>query len=128
MLVTDGEFSTFDIKTTLIDDKLKKICNVYTCNVFDNLDLIRKCITDDGKTLVLCDGGNKIKEFNAFTSYLKSGDYIMAHDYFSDGRFDDKSWSCEITNKDIMATVQSNHLTQKHTKIFDDYYWCCYNK
>ena len=38
-------------------------------------------IKQEGLTLVLCDGGDKIKEFHIFSKYLKSGDIIMCHDY-----------------------------------------------
>ncbi len=34
-----------------------------------------------GKTLFVCDGGDKPKEFSIFSEYLKSGDVIIAHDY-----------------------------------------------
>jgi hypothetical protein len=42
---------------------------------------IIQLIQSEGRTLVLCDGGDKPKEFNTFSKYLKSGDVIMAHDY-----------------------------------------------
>ena len=38
-------------------------------------------IKNDGTTLILCDGGNKIGEFNLLSDFMKSGDFIMAHDY-----------------------------------------------
>jgi hypothetical protein len=34
-----------------------------------------------GTTLLLCDGGNKILEWNTFAPMIKHSDYIMAHDY-----------------------------------------------
>jgi hypothetical protein len=33
------------------------------------------------KTLIICDGGNKPKEIQIFSTLLKSGDMIMAHDF-----------------------------------------------
>jgi hypothetical protein len=42
---------------------------------------IKEIIQKKGKTLLLCDGGKKNEEFNTFSSYLKSGDVIMCHDY-----------------------------------------------
>lgn len=38
-------------------------------------------IQSEGRTLVVCDGGDKPKEFNTFSKYLKQGDVIIAHDY-----------------------------------------------
>ena len=42
---------------------------------------ISELILGGGKTLVLCDGGNKTKEFNLYSSFLKPKDAIMCHDY-----------------------------------------------
>jgi hypothetical protein len=43
---------------------------------------IKNLIIDDSKRiLLLCDGGNKNKEFNIFSKYLKINDVIMCHDY-----------------------------------------------
>lgn len=41
-------------------------------------------IQKPGRTLLLCDGGDKIREFNFFSAALKPGDIIMAHDYSRD--------------------------------------------
>jgi len=38
-------------------------------------------IQGDGLTIVLCDGGWKIGEFNLISKYLKNDDFILAHDY-----------------------------------------------
>ncbi|CAB4215379.1 hypothetical protein UFOVP1475_11 [uncultured Caudovirales phage] len=54
---------------------------------------IIELIQSEGRTLVLCDGGDKPKEFNQFSKYLKPGDVIMAHDYCVDA----KHWK-EITD------------------------------
>jgi len=35
----------------------------------------------DKRVLILCDGGHKLKEFAAFSPFLKSDDVIMLHDY-----------------------------------------------
>lgn len=65
------------------------------------------------KTALLCDGGNKIGEFNSFSPHLKTGDIIAAHDYhelkINDG------WSewpyHEIGLKDISQSIKTNNLT-----------------
>lgn len=43
--------------------------------------MVESFIKREGTTLILCDGGSKINEFNILSKYLKSGDIIMAHDY-----------------------------------------------
>lgn len=42
---------------------------------------IQQLILNGGKTLVLCDGGFKDREFNLYSKFLKSNDVIMCHDY-----------------------------------------------
>lgn len=55
-------------------------------NCFDEtvVEEIRNIIKKSKKTLVLCDGGNKIQEFNLYANLIKSGDVIMLHDYHDD--------------------------------------------
>lgn len=36
----------------------------------------------NGKTLIYCDGGNKIEEMRLYHDLLKSGDIIMTHDFW----------------------------------------------
>ena len=50
-------------------------------------DLVTNMILNGGKTLVLCDGGNKINEFNFYSDFIKNGDIIMAHDYSESTEF-----------------------------------------
>ena len=40
-----------------------------------------RLINNGGKVLLLCDGGNKVREFNTYAPFLKPGDVIMCHDY-----------------------------------------------
>jgi hypothetical protein len=49
---------------------------------------IIELINQNGKTLLICDGGNKTKEFNEFSKYLKKDDVIILHDY----KQDTQSW------------------------------------
>jgi cephalosporin hydroxylase len=52
-------------------------------NCFESsiVEEIKSLINLPGKTLVLCDGGNKEAEFDLFSQFLKTGDVIMLHDY-----------------------------------------------
>ena len=59
---------------------------VKDCYLDSNVNEIKNEINRVGKTLVLCDGGDKNFEFNTFSKFLKTGDVIMCHDY------------CESTN------------------------------
>lgn len=70
------------------------------------------CIQKAGTTVVLCDGGNKIKEFNLLSRYLKTDDFILAHDYaeskeiFYSTIYRNRWNWCEITNVDITDAVK----------------------
>ena len=100
----------------------------------DFKDLVINMISNGGKTLVLCDGGNKINEFNFYSDYLKNNDMIMAHDYAESSEFfleniNEKIWNwMEITYDDIKESVSVNNLV-KYDKInFDHAVWCCFKK
>lgn len=43
--------------------------------------LIMSLLEEKKQCLILCDGGDKIKEFNFFAKFLKKNDVIMLHDY-----------------------------------------------
>ena len=62
-----------------------------TINGLDNLyndiqssskkDELMNLIKNSGRTLFLCDGGDKELEFRLYSKYLKTNDVIMLHDY-----------------------------------------------
>jgi len=91
-------------------------------------------IKQDGTTLVLCDGGWKIGEFNLLSDYIKSGDFIMAHDYSFDdetyrNKIQNKIWNwCEITEKDIEECSLRNNLLPYNQEIFSNCVWVCKKK
>jgi len=79
---TDAKLISYDIdgtinytKRTDIDFRIDDCFNEHAFK--DIIELIQS----EGRTLVLCDGGDKPKEFNTFSKYLKPNDVIMAHDY-----------------------------------------------
>lgn len=92
---------------------------------------VEEFIKKDGTTLVLCDGGNKIREFNILAQYLKVGDIIMAHDYaFDRNVFLEevyyKLWNWhEISNSDIMTACETYNLRPYMQDTFDKAVWVC---
>lgn len=86
-------------------------------------------IKQDGLTVILCDGGNKIKEFDVLSNYMKIGDIIMAHDYAFDRKyFEDnifqKVWNwLEITESDIEQTCNRNNLIDYKRDTFTRVVW-----
>lgn len=113
----DGEF------TVLLDKLISEKSNSYLFFTFDNeirrkevsarvqyfcLDIFeRKQFIEElfiGKTLLLCDNGDKAREMQIFAHCLKPGDVLMAHDYAYSKEFFEinKFWrTCEITDADI---------------------------
>lgn len=86
-------------------------------------------IQEEGSTLVLCDGGNKISEFNILSKFIKSGDYIMAHDYASDDEYFNNhingilwNWH-EIKDSDIQLSVDQHSLKPFMHDEFQDAVW-----
>jgi len=115
------EFSTFDIATQeqakkLIDRgimksgsesnlgeflSLDKYCNIG--DIFEELkDTVVEKITADGRVLLFCDNGKKIKEIEMFSPYLKDGDLLVVHD-----------WGTEF---------DARHLPENCASIMDE---CC---
>jgi hypothetical protein len=74
----------FDIKNSsynLINDNLTVV--IKDCHSEETKQYI-KTLTQDRKTLWLIDGGDKSKEFNFFSSIIKSGEIAMTHDFAPD--------------------------------------------
>jgi len=102
-------------------------------NIFkgNGIELLQSLINADGTTLVLCDGGNKKKEFNTLSKFLKVGDLIMAHDYIDTKdnflkNYKNKIWNWrEIGDEDIAEACEENNLKEYDKKIFDTIVWTC---
>ena len=80
-----AEFHTMDIKEGVLlpKNKLNGNSTFHVWNCFDHSEEIKNLIQRSGQCFVLCDGGDKLKEFNTFSEFLKPGDVIAAHEYKS---------------------------------------------
>lgn len=115
-----------------IDLRLKNVFNhAYDSLNEENVKEISEFIQSPGVTLVLCDGGHKIGEFNELSKYLKIGDYIMAHDYsesieYYERHIKDKIWNwCEITEEDIKKASDDHNLKRYMAEEFQSIVWVC---
>lgn len=80
-----------------------------------------------GKCILLCDGGNKIKEFQTFAPFLKSGDIIAAHDYADTRSL--QFWNTqEIVPLDVEKTVQECGLERYEPSLMAEAGWLAYKK
>lgn len=136
----DCEFWTIDVAhynhfEEKISDKnikyiIKNFFNHDYSDFVDGEDLI-KFIQDEGSTLVLCDGGSKIKEFNLISKFLKHGDIIMAHDYaknraYFDENIYNKVWYwLEILESDIERVCDQEGLVDYFSEEFNNVAWVC---
>lgn len=140
--LSDTTIKSFDIVNQPHYDSLRKNrIEINIMNLFDSsysflssMDTIKPYIQKDGTTLVLCDGGNKITEFNAIAPLIKKGDFIMTHDYIDtkenfEKYFYGKIWDwCEIEEKDISLICEQEHLKAYNQDAFMKVVWACRRK
>lgn len=111
-----------------------RVENIFGENFASIKEEVQEFIKLPGTTIVLCDGGWKIGEFNILSKYLKSGDFILAHDYAENRQtFEEdinlKVWNwCEITRDDINQAMIDNNLIKYHVEIFENAAWVCTQK
>jgi hypothetical protein len=114
----------------IFSDDIRNITSV--AKVVDEQAL--KFLGETGKKLILCDGGNKIGEFNCLSYYMNTGDFIMAHDYSRTWEYHrevlkDKVWDwCEIEEKYIEKSSAINNLVPHMTDEFQGIVWVCKTK
>jgi hypothetical protein len=133
--LTNAEIITYDVKQTRHKNTLEENnISVRVQNIFEDFDSVENYISRNGQVLVLCDGGNKIKEFEVFSRILKTGDIIMAHDYSYDENLyqayiKNHVWRwCDIQYKDIALSVFANNLEPYMTEEFQQAVWTCWKK
>jgi 23S rRNA U2552 (ribose-2'-O)-methylase RlmE/FtsJ len=112
--------------------------NMMVGDVFNpvTFQAITKMIPDKKRTLILCDGGDRIKEFCEFAEYLKENDVIMVHDFCDnfdrfDADFRNKVWdSCEVTHKAIDHVAKGLYIAPYHPfyEQLEKVAWGCYVK
>jgi hypothetical protein len=111
-----------------------KIENVFSQNYDSVQSKVIDFIQGDGVTVVLCDGGYKIGEFNILSKYLKHGDFIMAHDYAEnreifEEKVNGKIWNWfEISDENINQSCVDNNLVIYEKETFENVVWTCRQK
>jgi len=122
----------FDIsdENRLVNDNENISFIVSDCLLNKTISQIKNLIQDSGKTLVLCDGGNKELEFEIYSKFLKTDDVIMLHDYSHDN--DDYIKLSQLQNwvsvseshyNNIKDTVSKNHLEPFYYDEFKSVFW-----
>lgn len=131
---------SYDIfRQSWADDLIARGIDIRTENIFRNhfLDIsydVKEYIAQEGTTLVLCDGGYKIGEFNVLSKYIKINDIIMAHDYAPNSQYFEqymrgKIWNWhEIQDSDIIESCQKYGLQPYMREDFLKVAWACFIK
>jgi cephalosporin hydroxylase len=131
------KFYTFDI--TIRDKNWSAFCQKLGAEVIigdiltdDKLiNDIGSLITNGGKVLILGDNGDKVKEFEIYSKYLKSGDFFMLHDWsYDESTFEQNKknniwFSMETNFKLIEDTMKKNNIIQVYNNVFDKAVWFC---
>lgn len=136
----DCHIITYDIINNVNYPHLKdmgidvRIENIFFNDYTEISQYVIDFMNEEGKIIILCDGGNKIKEFNILSNFMKSGDFILAHDYAENGKiFQDKIYKkvwnwLEIQYSDIESAVNTNNLEVYNSNIFENIAWTCWKK
>jgi predicted O-methyltransferase YrrM len=117
-----------DLTDMGIDVRIENIfSNEYQTLSQEVIDFIRL----DGTTIVLCDGGDKVREFNILSDYLKRGDFILGHDYavnrdVFEESINKKIWNWhELSESDIKNACDRNLLEDYNRTTFESVVWVC---
>jgi hypothetical protein len=136
----DTNIRSYDIhRQSWADDMIAKGIDIRTENIFSEqfLDIksdVKEYIQQDGTTIILCDGGYKIGEFNILSKFLKTNDIIMAHDYapnptYFQEHMKNKIWNWhEIQDSDIIDACEKYNLEPFMEQEFLQAAWVCKKK
>jgi cephalosporin hydroxylase len=142
MGLTNVPIRTFDVSESSQYQKLRlRNIEINIENIFDQayLNLIKPerivpYIQEEGTTIVFCDGGHKVGEFNSIAPHIKTGDFILAHDYIDtwdnfQTNYRDKIWNwCEVEEKYIEKVSIEQGLEFYNKEEFDKIVWVCKKK
>ena len=130
-VLTSTNMHTFDIIRYPNERALKDLgIVVHTEDIFSTFT-VKNLIQNNpsSKILLICDNGDKIREFNTFSPYLKLGDFVIVHDYFPTRENWVKRkcpWSNQINLSD--AKIKKNGLIPIYQELFEPIFWGCFKK
>jgi hypothetical protein len=135
-ITNNCKFITYDIKNNVFHKSIFKSLNIdlRVSNIFNSEEEIANIIKQEGTTVLLCDNGSKVDEFNLFAKYLKTNDFIMAHDYSHDNslflsEIKHKYWDwLEIEYSKIEKSVIDYNLEYFMKEEWKKASWCCFRK
>ena len=131
--IFDGPIITVDNETKYIDQKVYNVARVMKADhmSFETQQFLHKeFISKEGKTLVLCDGGDKPSIFNAFAALIKDGDFIGVHDFFVSKEEYEKqnAWNWMECSEDQIKNVIKEYKLEKTDTYLLNIVWGMYKK
>ena len=129
--LTDIPILTIDKEINFNWDRVNNYADILTGDFYDSLfqhKHILPYINQPGTTLVLCDGYEKVKQYNVFVKFIKPNDVIAVHDYFPTKEYfkkeiEGKTWNwCMITDDDMYTSNLKYKMENIHTNI--NYIFC----
>jgi|TARA_R110000823_G_scaffold282981_1_gene401181 hypothetical protein len=133
----NATFVSYDINPSINEIKNRNDIDFRVGDCFEDSTFkeIVSFIEKKGKTLLICDGGNKTKEFNDFSKYLKKDDIIILHDYLSEefdwgGTTEYWQWpyGYETSWDEIKDSVKNNNLEKYRYTKFNFFLWGAFIK
>lgn len=128
----DCKFITYDIVENSTSSNLRRygvdfrIENIFHDDYSLKESFLEYFETFESPRMILCDGGNKKGEFNAFSKVLRVGDLLFSHDFSYDQEdYDSHSfwgWN-EIMEKDIIESMKQYHLSYYKMNIWHSLAW-----
>lgn len=129
----DAIIYTYDVNNSLVQQEGGNI-NFIKNNIFDELQNIKKIIHNK-KTVIFCDGGDKIKELQTFAPIISEGDFILCHDFAETAHIYANEikgvyWNaCEVTmNQRVTDAINDNKLIKHNHDCFMKAVWLCLEK
>lgn len=123
-----GEFHTMDIRSGGQENQYPLYGNAtfHLWNCFEHVEDIAELIRMSGLCFLLCDGGDKPREFNTFSPIIKSGDVIAAHDFCDETipSFSPEFWGCfETPLSKLNDAIKTFHLKKFEPEWFTYSAW-----
>jgi hypothetical protein len=125
-----GEFHTMDVHSDGDYNQYPLYGNskfhLLDCFSEEGLILIADLVAKPGLCFLLCDGGNKVREFDLFSRIIKPDDVIAAHDYFDETvpDFHPTYWGwCETELKKIQPAIDRYKLVDFMPEWFQFSAW-----
>lgn len=139
------KFITYDIQENTSSIEIRKFgVDFRVHNIFETkpswteYTLINSALTElnsyPSPRLFLCDGGNKIAEYNAFAKILRPTDILMAHDYAFDDyagkmNIENNIWAWkEIDDGHINKSMKRYNIEYYQMNIWEKLVWACTRK